>query len=112
MGNVIVFLELSEGKLRSASLPAVTFAREAAQHHGGQVYGVVVGAGMATAEAAQYVAKLFAFDAPELKDYAAETYAPLLARVAREQGASVVCATATATGKDLLPRVSALLDCG
>jgi electron transfer flavoprotein alpha subunit len=112
MGNVIVYLEAHDGKLRTASLPAVTFAREAAKQHGGQVYGVLAGSGVDASEAAKYVAKLFLFDNAGLKDYAAETYAPLVAKVAKEQGATVVCATATATGKDLLPRVSALLDCG
>jgi electron transfer flavoprotein alpha subunit len=112
MGNVIVYLEAQDGKLRTANLPAVTFAREAAEQHGGQVYGVFAGSGLDAAEAAKYVAKLFVFDNAGLKDYAAETYAPLVAKVAKEQSATVVCATATATGKDLLPRVSALLDCG
>jgi electron transfer flavoprotein alpha subunit len=112
MGNVIVYLETQDGKLRTASLPAVSFAREAAKHHGGQVYGVMAGSGFDTQEAAKYVAKVFVFDNAGLKDYAAETYAPLVAKVAKEQGATAVCATATATGKDLLPRVSALLDAG
>ena len=114
MGNVIVFIEAVEGKLRSASLPALSFAREAAQHHGGQIYGVLAGAslGGAAAEAARLLAKLFTFDAPGLKDGTAEMLAPLVARVAKEQQATLVCGTATNTGKDLLPRVAALLDCG
>src|SRR5262245_13526494 len=102
MGNVIVYIEAAEGKLRSASLPAITFAREAAKHHGGQIYGVMTGSGVSAAatEAARYVARLHVFDAPALASGMAEAVAPLIARVAREQQATVVCATATNTGKD------------
>ncbi|HJZ86042.1 MAG TPA: FAD-binding protein [Polyangia bacterium] len=114
MGNVVVFMEVVEGALRKASLPAVTFAREAARHHGGQVLGVVAGSGLdaAASQASQLVSKLFVFDAPALASGMAELLAPLIARVAKEQGATVVCATATNTGKDVLPRAAALLGCG
>src|SRR5689334_7241172 len=114
MGNVVVFLEVAPGSLRKASLPAVTFARELAKQHGGKVVGILAAAdpGGAAAEAARYVEKLCVFEAAGLKDYLAETFAPLVARVAKDEQASVVCATATNTGKDLLPRVAALLDAG
>jgi len=114
MGNVVVFIEASEGALRKPSLPAVTFAREAARHHGGQVLGVLAGSGLGAAatQAAKYVSKLFVFDAPALGSGMSELVAPLLARVAKAEGATVVCGTATNTGKDVLPRVAALLDCG
>ena len=60
-------------------------------------------------------------DAPETKSLPenayrplapGETYAPIVARLANEQGATLVSGTATAVGKDLLPRVAALLDAG
>ena len=51
-------------------------------------------------------------EAPALKHYLAETYAPVVARIAREKGASLVAASATNVGKDLLPRTAALLDAG
>jgi electron transfer flavoprotein alpha subunit len=114
MGHILVFLEAGGGKLRPASLPALTFARESARHHGGQVYGLLAGSnfGAAVREAASHVAKVFVFDAPGLEPYMAETTAPLVAAVAKETQAALVCGTATNTGKDLLPRVAALLDCG
>jgi electron transfer flavoprotein alpha subunit len=42
----------------------------------------------------------------------AETFAPVVAEVAKAQGATLVSATATAVGKDLAPRVAGLLDAG
>jgi electron transfer flavoprotein alpha subunit len=112
--SVLVFLEAAEGKLRSASLPAVTCARQAAAHHGGPVVGVLVGAGVGQVanEAAALCAKVAVFDHPALQHYAAETYAPLLARAAKAEGATFLCGTATSTGKDLLPRAAALMDAG
>jgi electron transfer flavoprotein alpha subunit len=62
--------------------------------------------------AAKYAPKVVTVEDPGLASYLAETYAPVVAQVARDQGATVVSATATAVGKDLMPRVAALLDAG
>ena len=51
-------------------------------------------------------------DDARLEHYLAETYAPILARVAKDEGASAVVAAANNLGKDLMPRVAALLDAG
>ena len=112
--NVLLLVEHAGGHLRTASLPAVTFARQAAQHHGGKLVLLVAGKGIAAAaaEAAKLGADVIAVDDPGLEHYLAETYAPLVARLAREQGAGLVAGTATAVGKDLLPRVAALLEAG
>jgi electron transfer flavoprotein alpha subunit len=48
--------------------------------------------------------------AAELGEYVAEVYAPVVARNAA--GYAVVCATATALGKDLMPRVAGHLGAG
>jgi electron transfer flavoprotein alpha subunit len=47
-----------------------------------------------------------------LQNYLAETYAPIVVRLAKDKGATVVAGTATNLGKDLLPRVAGLLDAG
>src|SRR5688572_5328937 len=70
------------------------------------------GAAAAGADAAKYAKKVVVVDDAALEHYLAETYAPIVARLAKEHGASVVSATATAIGKDLVPRVAALLDAG
>ena len=53
-----------------------------------------------------------AFDDPRLGTPMAETLAPLLARAVKESGGTALVATATSTGKDVLPRVAALLGAG
>ncbi len=115
MGNVLVVIETQDGHLRTASLPAVTFGKQMAEKAGGKLSLLVIGAGVdgVAAEAAKYgAADVLVADHPGLKDYLAETWAPIVAKAAKDKGASVVAATSTSTGKDLMPRVAALLDAG
>jgi electron transfer flavoprotein alpha subunit len=114
MGNVLAFCEFTGDALRTSALANLQFARQAAQAHGGEVIILLVGAGAqaASANAAKFAPKVVVVEDGKLEHYLAETYAPVLARLAKEQGATVVTATATAVGKDLMPRVAALLDAG
>jgi electron transfer flavoprotein alpha subunit len=110
----LVLLETTSTNLRSASLPAVTAARELAKHHGGPVIGIVVGGNVAAAaaDAARFVDKVLCYDNPALSAALAETWAPLLAGAVKETGATALVASATSTGKDVLPRAAALLGAG
>jgi len=114
MSATVVLLETSSSNLRTASLPAVTAARELAKHHGGPVIGVVIGSGVAAAaaDAACFVDKVLCFDSPALAASLAETWAPLVAGAVKEAGATALVASATSTGKDVLPRGAALLGAG
>ena len=114
MGNVLAFCEFNGAQLRSSALSNLAFARLAAQTHGGGVVALLVGAGAAAAgpAAAKYAPKVIVVDDPALAHYLAETYAPIVAEVAKAEGATLISATATSTGKDLAPRVAALLDAG
>jgi electron transfer flavoprotein alpha subunit len=114
MGNVLAFCEFQSGALRTSALANLTFARQAAKHHGGDVVILLAGPGAAAAApaAAKLAPKVVTVEDPGLEHYLAETYAPVVASVAKDQGATVVCATSTSVGKDLMPRVAALLDAG
>jgi electron transfer flavoprotein alpha subunit len=114
MGNVLALCEFSGQAVRTSALANLAFARAAASAHGGEVIALLVGAGAggAGAAAAKYAPKVVVVDDGKLEHYLAETYAPIVARLAKEHAASVVTATATALGKDLMPRVAALLDAG
>jgi electron transfer flavoprotein alpha subunit len=110
MAGILVVAELFEGKVRKGSFSAVTFARQAAAIAGGGFDFLVLGPGAKAAAAglAGYGAgKVIAGDPGE---YSAETYAPVVAAVAA--GYTVVAATATAFGKDLLPRAAEHLKAG
>jgi len=114
MGNVLAFCEFTDGALRSSALANLAFARQAAQAHGGEVIALLVGAGAKAvgAAAAKYAPTVVVVEDAGLAHYLAETYAPIVARLAGEHGVTVVSATATAIGKDLMPRVAALLGAG
>jgi electron transfer flavoprotein alpha subunit len=114
MGNILALCEFSGSQLRSSALSNLTFARQAAIAHGGEVLILLIGAGAAAAgaSAAKFASKVITVEDPGLTNYLAETYAPVVARLAIENSASVVTATATSLGKDLLPRVAGLLDAG
>jgi electron transfer flavoprotein alpha subunit len=115
MGNVLIVVENADGHVRTASQHAVTFGKKMAELHGGKLHLLVIGAGVdaAAAEAAKLgAAEVVVADAPDLAHGLAETWATAIAQAAKETSATVVAATATATGKDVLPRVAALLDCG
>jgi len=114
MGNVLAFCETAGATLRTNALSCIAFARQAAEKHGGQVVVLLVGSGVKAAadEAARYAAKVVVVDDPGLEKMMAETYAPIVARIAKQEQATVIGATATSVGKDLMPRVAALVGAG
>jgi electron transfer flavoprotein alpha subunit len=112
MPNILVVAELAEdGKLKKSTLSAITMARQALPAIGGSINIVVLGASTAAAaaELAPYgAAKIITVEDATLAQYTAEQFAPSVAAAA--QGCSLVLATASSYGKDLLPRVAARLD--
>jgi electron transfer flavoprotein alpha subunit len=97
----------------NATLGASTAkAMAAAKAIGGDVHVLVAGAGCgAAAEAAAKldgVAKVLVADAPQLANQLAEELAPLIVGLAGSYDA--ILASATASGKNVLPRVAAALD--
>jgi len=97
----------------NAALGASTAkAMAAAKAIGGDVHVLVAGAGCgAAAEAAAKldgVAKVLVADAPQLANQLAEELAPLIVGLAGSYDA--ILASATASGKNVMPRVAAALD--
>lgn len=112
MPNALVIAESSDsGEVKKATLAAITFAKQAAPAVGGGFDILVLGSKAKTAAAALtgYGAqKVLACEDPSLEKYTAEHYAPTVAEVGK--GYSLLVATATSQGKDLMPRVAAKLD--
>jgi len=113
--NVLVVAELKNG-LRKTSLPAITFAKQAAQKLGGQVHALVAGTDdvdKAAEELKKYgVAVIWTAKLPGLKNYTAEGFAKATLKAAEAADAAIVTASATAQGRDYLPRVAAGLGAG
>ncbi|KAM0795753.1 electron transfer flavoprotein-like protein subunit alpha [Usnea florida] len=106
----LAVLEQREGKLQSASLSAITAARKL----GGSITGFVAGkqARSVAEEAAKVkgVEKIIVVENSAYEKALPENYAPLLAENIEKEGFTHVFAGHSAFGKNLMPRVSALLD--
>ncbi|KAI1849946.1 hypothetical protein JX266_004325 [Neoarthrinium moseri] len=106
----LAILEQRDGKLNHGSLSAITAAKKL----GGPVHGFVAGdniKGVAD-EAAKVdgVDKIIAVDNAAYEKGLAENYAPLLVENIKKGGYTHIIAGHTAFGKNLMPRVAALLD--
>jgi len=103
----LVYVEHEGGKVKDATLAAVTAAAKL-----GEVHALVAGSNVGTvAEAAAKIAgvgKVHVADAPHLDHGLAENVAPVAAKLMENHDAFV--AAATTTGKNIAPRVAALLD--
>jgi electron transfer flavoprotein alpha subunit len=112
MANVLIIAELQGSQIRKASYNAIAAAQSIAKRTGGRVVVALLGKRIEAVaqELAGYGVDVRAADAPALGCYLAESWAPIVVAIAREAGASFVGAAATTFGKDLLPRVAALLD--
>jgi len=106
--GVLVVADHDNAALKSATLNAVA----AAKAIGGEVVVLVAGHNCAAAAASAAkiagVAKVLVADDPAYANLLAENTAPLVAREALKHGHAV--APATSNGKNLMPRVAALLD--
>ena len=110
MANVLVFIEQRDGKIRKASLEALTLGRTVAGKLGGSLAAVVPGSGVASlaADLAAYgAAKVFVADAADLALYSCEGYTAALDAAATAFSPSVVLAPNTAMGRDVASRFAA-----
>jgi len=114
MADVLAFAEQRGGEIRGAAREAVSAASRVAPGLGGQVHALVVGGpgvGAGAAELGRYGATVIhVAEHPALTEYSAEDYATVVADRIRSGGYCAVIFPATTLGKDLAPRVAALLD--
>ena len=105
---VLVLAEHDNKSIRKATLNAVAAAKKI----GGDIHVLVAGhqAGEATKAATQIagVAKVLQADAPHLGEFLAESVTALVMAIAKNY--SHILAPSTSTGKNVLPRIAALLD--
>jgi len=114
MADVLAFAEQRDGRFRSVAAEAVTVAASVAERTGGSVRVVAVGAPGLSGEAGDLASwgadRVRVAEHEALGDYNPEGYARVVADELRGGGVRAVVFPATAQGKDLAPRVAALLD--
>ncbi|NQW09371.1 MAG: electron transfer flavoprotein subunit alpha/FixB family protein [Alphaproteobacteria bacterium] len=106
--GALVFAEHADGAINPATLHAVTAAGQMSDSVTVLVAGTNVGSAAEAAAKIAGVAKVVRVDSSEYEHTLAENLAPLIAGLA--SGYSHVVATATTVGKNIMPRVAALLD--
>jgi electron transfer flavoprotein alpha subunit len=115
MSNILVVAEVRSGSLKRSSLEAVSAAQQLAAKTSGKVIAMAVGHGIDAAGqelADNGAAQVVLADSAELANFSGDAWARIVADQAKELGASAVLMAHSAMGKDLMPRVAALLDTG
>jgi electron transfer flavoprotein alpha subunit len=114
MANVLAIVEQRDGALRKVSHEVVTAARTIADAIGGEAHALLIGpagVGAAAAELARFgAARVHVAEGDAVKEYTPEAYAATVAAVAQSDAWFAVVFAASATGRDLAPRVAAQLD--
>ena len=113
MSNVLIYAEHAHGKLPKATAVAVTAAKKLSAVSGGQAILAVLGAGVG--EVAQIAAtlgadKVVVVDNPLLGYHLADITAAALAATAEATGSDTIVFAATSKGRDIAPRLAAMLD--
>jgi len=115
MSNVLIFIEQREGKIKKASLEAMTLGRQLAGSLGGSAEAILVGDGVSglTAEVAQYGAsKVYTVEGAALGHYSNDGYAAAVGKAIEAASPGLMLFAHTAMGKDLAPRVAAATGSG
>jgi electron transfer flavoprotein alpha subunit len=114
MADVLAFAEQKNGEMRGAAREVLSAAAKLADGLGGTARALVLGgAGIAGAAGglAEYgAAAIEVGEHDALAEYNPEAYAPVVAARIRAGDYAAVIFPATTTGRDLAPRVAALLD--
>lgn len=115
MGDILVFAEHADGKVKKSAFELLSKANQLAAQAGGSVMAVVIGKGLdgLTGELAAYGAKKVVLaESDQLSQYNTVGYAKALQQIIEEFKPSIVLGSASAIGKDFFPRLAVRLKAG
>jgi electron transfer flavoprotein alpha subunit len=113
MGDVLVYAEHKGGHFPKTTLIAINAGLELARKRSGNAIAVVIGDSTdgPAAEIAKFgVSKVIALEDQRFAHYLADAASQAISALVKSSGAETVLATATAMGKDLMPRIAARLN--
>lgn len=114
--NVYVVSEVPQGVLKDEALEMTGEARLLADTLVEKVCTILIGSGIQKSQAQRLIAcgadEVYIIDSPKLAVYDGLSYAKELADLLKEKKANAVIFSAGSCGRDLAPRVAALLVCG
>jgi len=113
--GVLIYGEVTEGKLDSISLELLGIGRKLADDLGQELGAVLLGSGIGDAakEAILFGAdKVYAVDDPVLKDYQTDSYTAVMEKVCKQLSPDILLLGQTAIGRDLAPRLAFRLGTG
>lgn len=111
--GILVFIEERNGSVKKTSLEALSAARTLADVFGEQVAAFCIGTQDFSVQLAHYGAdKVIRVNHDLLSNYSPEGYAEALAQGAVQAQPRIILGSATALGRDFLPRVAAKLKVG
>lgn len=111
--DLLVFVESRNGKVRTAGLEAVTYARKLADMIGGKLNALLVGSSLdGLAEKIEKFGpdRLYLAENPDLEGYTPDGYREAVIAAMNETGAKCLVLSATVLGRDLAPIIAANLD--
>src|SRR4030095_4171248 len=115
MGNVLIFAEHQDGKVKKTAFELGAKAAELASKIGGQAEAVLVG--NATEEMAQQLApygvqKIYILENSHLNSYTTVAFVKVLADLVATAKPEILLAAASPSGRDVFPRLAARLNNG
>jgi len=112
--SVLIFIDLSDGHVKKASLEAMTYGAKVAELLGTSAEGVVLGTAKDDLPAlGKYgVKKIHHVNNASLDNLDAQVYAKTIAAVAEQSGATVIVFSNNVDGKAIAPRLSARMKAG
>lgn len=113
--SILVFIEIQDGKIADVSLELISESKRLAVNRGYRVEGVALGANISALlpSTGQYGCdRVYCVEDPRLATPTSVPYAKLITSVIQKQNPAIVLFGATATGRDIAPRIASALRCG
>jgi len=113
--SVLVYVEQVDGKFKKSVFEAVSYAKAIADQTGTNLSAISIGnvAETELQELGKYgAAKVLNVASDELKNFANQAYAAVIAEAAQKEGAEVIVLSNSFSGKGLAPRVAVKLKAG